>query len=87
MLVKDYGLEHGNSVQTPATPDVVEEEESEPLRQVQQEQYRSQVARCLFLKSGQSRHNIHRERFVSEDVESQPADSCQIEKACQVSET
>ena len=39
------GLEHGNSVQTPATPDVMEEEESE----VQHQQYRSQVVRCLFL--------------------------------------
>ena len=25
VLVKDLGLEHGNSVQTPATPDVTEE--------------------------------------------------------------
>ena len=64
VLVKDLGLEHGNSVQTPATPDVMEEEESEPLSQVQHQQYRSQVSRCLFL--------IH---------------DCQIEKACQVSET
>ena len=49
MLVKDFGLEHGNSVQTPATPDATEEEESEPLSQVQHHKYRSQVARCLFL--------------------------------------
>ena len=49
VLVKDLGLEHGNSVQTPATPDAMEEEESEPLSQVQRQQYRSQVARCLFL--------------------------------------
>ena len=49
VLVKDLGLEHGNSVQTPATPDVMEEEESEPLSQVQHQQHRSQVARCLFL--------------------------------------
>ena len=49
VLVKDLGLEHGNSVQTPATPDVREEEESEPLSQAQHQQYRSQVARCLFL--------------------------------------
>ena len=46
VLVQDLGLEHGNSVQTPATPDVMEEEESEPLSQVQHQQYRSQVARC-----------------------------------------
>ena len=49
VLVKDFGLENGNSVQTPATPDVTEEEKSEPLSQVQQHKYRSQVARCLFL--------------------------------------
>ena len=47
VLVKDLGLENGNSVQTPATPEVTEEEKPEPLSQVQQ--YRSQVARCLFL--------------------------------------
>ena len=28
VLVKDLGLEHGNLLQTPATPDVLEEEES-----------------------------------------------------------
>ena len=33
MLAKGFGLEHGNSVQTLATPDVMEEEESEPLSQ------------------------------------------------------
>ena len=75
VLVKDLGLEHGNSEQTPATPDVMEKEESEPLRQVQHQQYM------------QGRHNIHRERIVPEDVVSQPAESCQIEKACQVPET
>ena len=32
-----------------ATPDVTEEEESEPLSQDQHHRYRSQVARCLFL--------------------------------------
>ena len=49
VLVKDFGLEGGNSVQTPATLDVAEEEESEPLSQDQHHRYRSQVARCLFL--------------------------------------
>ena len=49
VLVKDFGLEHGNFVQTPATPDVTEEEESEPLSLVQHHKYRSQVTRCLFL--------------------------------------
>ena len=36
-------------MQTPATPDVTEEEEPEPLSQDQHHRYRSQVARCLFL--------------------------------------
>ena len=49
MLVKDLGLENGNSVQTPAAPNVTEEEKSEPLSQIQHHKYRSQVARCLFL--------------------------------------
>ena len=31
VFVKDLGLEHGNSVQTPAAPDAAEEEEPEPL--------------------------------------------------------
>ena len=44
VLVKDLGLEHGNSVQTPATPDVTEEEESEPSSHDQHHRYR-----CLFL--------------------------------------
>ena len=56
VLVKDLGLEHGNSVQTPATSDVTEEEESEPLSQDQHQRYRSQVARCLFL--GQDRADM-----------------------------
>ena len=47
VLVKDLGLGQGNSVQTPATH-VVTEEEPEMLDQVQRSKYRSQVARCLF---------------------------------------
>ena len=43
VLVKDLGLEHGNSVQTPAAPNATEEEESEHHRR-----YKSLVARCLF---------------------------------------
>ena len=57
VLVKDLGLENGNSVQTPATPEVTEEEKPEPLSQVQHHMYRSQVARCLFLS--QDRADIH----------------------------
>ena len=49
VLVKDLGLEHGNSVQTPAAPGALEEEESEPLSQDEHHRYRSLVARCLFL--------------------------------------
>ena len=49
VLVKELGLENGNSVQTPAAPNVTEEEKSEPLSQIQHHKYRSQVARCLFL--------------------------------------
>ena len=49
VLVKDLGLEHGNSVQTPAAPGAMEEEESEPVSQDQHHRYRSLVARCLFL--------------------------------------
>ena len=48
MFVKDVGLEHGNSVQPPATHDVTEEK-PEALDQVQHIKYRPQVARCLFL--------------------------------------
>ena len=48
VLVKDFGLERGNSVQTPATPDATEEAESESLSQVQHHRHRSQVARCCF---------------------------------------
>ena len=47
VLVEDLGLEHGNSVQTPAAH-VATEEEPEPLDQVQHSKYRLQVARCLF---------------------------------------
>ena len=48
MLVKDLGLDQGNSVQTSATHGVIEEE-PEPLDQGQHSKYRSQVARCWFL--------------------------------------
>ena len=49
VLVKELGLENGNTVQTPAAPNATEEEKSEPLSQIQHHKYRSQVARCLFL--------------------------------------
>ena len=87
VLVKDLGLENGNSVQTPATPEVKKEEKPEPLSQVQHHKYRSQVARCFVLQPRPSRHNIHRERVVPENVKSHSAESCQVEEACQMPET
>ena len=44
--MKDLGLEHGHSVQTPATHDATEEE-PEPSDQVPQSKYRTQVTTCL----------------------------------------
>ena len=81
VLVKDLGLEHGSSVQTPATHDVTEEE-SRSASQVQ-------VTGCqMFVpQSISSRHNIHCERDVSKDVESQSTEPCQAQQACQVLET
>ena len=49
VLVRELGLENGNTVQTPAAPNTAEEEKPEPLSQTQHHKYRSQVARCLFL--------------------------------------
>ena len=49
VLVKELGLENGNTVQTPVAPIAAEEEDSEVLSQTQHHRYRSQVARCLFL--------------------------------------
>ena len=47
VLVKDLALEQGNSVHTPVTHDVTEEERK-PLDQVEHGRYRSQVARGVF---------------------------------------
>ena len=82
--VKDLALEHGNSVQTPATPDVTEKEEPEPLSQDQHHGHRSQVARCLFLSQDRANMTFHCERAVSKDVESKSTEPCQAKKACQV---
>ena len=60
MLVKDHGLEHGNSVQTPAVHDVTDEE-PDPLDHMQSSHNRSQVAGCLFL-SPDFADDIHCER-------------------------
>ena len=79
VLVKDLGLKHGNSVQTPATSDVTEESSSAP---------QVQVTGCqMFVQPRSSRPNIHRERVVPEDVKSHSAESCQVEEACQIPET
>ena len=85
MLVKDVGLEHGNSVQTPATHDATEEEEPEPLDQVQHSKCRSQVASCLF-PSQDRVDNVHRERVVSKDVKPHATELCQVEEADQTFE-
>ena len=87
VLVKDLGLENGNSVQTPATPEVTEEEKSEPLSQVQHPQVQITGCQMFVLQPRPSRHNIHRERVVPEDVKSHSAESCQVEEARQVLET
>ena len=87
VLVKDLGLEQGNSVQWPVTHDVTHDvREGEPvlLDQVQQSKYRSQVASCLLGSSGQ---NIHCERVMSKDVKPHATERCQVEEACQKLET
>ena len=88
VVVKDLGLEHGNSVQTPATPDAAEEVESEPLSQVQHHMYTSQVARCLFLSQDRADITfIVNELIVPDDVESHSTELGQAEEAGQVFET
>ena len=88
VLVKDLGLGNGNSVQTPATPEVTEEEKPEPLSQVQHPSSTGHRLPdvCSSAKTEQT-HNIHRERVVPEDVKSHSAESCQDEEACQIPET
>ena len=80
MLVKDFGLEHGNSVQTPATHDPTEEE-PESLDEVQHSKYRSQVARRLF--SSQDRADItFIVRELSKDVKPHSTELCPVGEAC-----
>ena len=85
VLVKDFGLEHGNSVPTPGTLAVTAEEESEPLSQDQHRRYRSQVARCLFF----SRDRADRTFIVNELCHkmSSPNQQSIAKKACQEFET
>ena len=86
VLVKDLGLEHGNSVQTSNTRrdrrGRVRTIESGSLTQIQ-------VTGCqMFVpQSRSSRHNIHCEQAVPKDVESPPTEPCKAQKTCQVFET
>ena len=68
-------------------PRAIEEEESEPLSQVQHRHHRSQVARCSFHSQDRADMTSILNELCQKMVESQPTELCQIEKACQVSET
>ena len=83
-LVKDLGLEHGKSVQTPAVHDVTDDE-PEPLDQTQSSNHRSQVARCLFFSQDRA-DNIRCERVVSKHVKHHTAEHCNIEEVGQILE-
>ena len=87
MLVEDLGLEHGNSVQTPATHDATEEEAPGPLSQGSAQQV--QVTGCtMFVPQPRSSgHNVLCERVASKNVESHSTEPCQAEEACQVCKT
>ena len=87
VLVKDLGLEHGNSVQTPATHDATEEEGARAVESRSAQHV--QVIGCTMsvLQSRSSRDNVHCERVVPQGVKSQPTEPCQPEEACQVFET
>ena len=87
VLVKDLGLEHGNSVQTPAAPGALEEEESEPLSQDQHHRYRSLVARCLFLSQDRADITFIVNELCQKMSNPNSTEPCQAEKACQVLET
>ena len=75
VLVKDLRLEQGNSVQTPSTHDVTEEE-PEPLDQVEH----SKTGRKLQHVFSCLAHNIHRERVMSKDVTPHATEPCQVAK-------
>ena len=84
VLVKDLGLEQGNSVQTPVTEDVTEEEQ-ELLDQVQHSKYRLPVARCLFL----SRYRADITLIVNKLGQrmSNATKPCEVEEAGQIFES
>ena len=81
VLVKDLGLEHGNSGQTPAAHDATGDD---PARsnQTQSDNCRSQVAGCFF----PSQDNIHRELSVPTHAHPHTAEPGKVEKACQIPE-
>ena len=68
VLVKELGLERGNSVQTPAAHDLTGSE-AEPLYHAQHSKYRSQVARFLFLSQDRADITFIVNEIASEDVE------------------
>ena len=82
-LVKDLGLEHGNSRQTPAAHDVTDVEPM-PLDQTQQ----LQITNCkkTVPQSRSNRHHVHREQNVSKNVQSHTAEPCNIEGFSQILE-
>ena len=87
VLVRELGLENGNTVQTPAAPNAAEEEKSEPLSQTQHHKYRSQVARCLFLSQDRADITFIVKRVVSNNVKSHSTEPCQTEETHQIPET
>ena len=88
MFVKDFGLEHGNSVQTPATHDATEEQpEPEPLDQVQHSEYRSQVARRLFLSQDRADVTFIVNEICHRMSSPHTAGLCNIEEVSPIFET
>ena len=87
VLVEDLGLEHGNSVQTPATPEVTEEDESEPLSQDQHHTDRSQVARCLFFRQDRADMTFIVNELCQKMSSPNQQSLAKLKKACQVFET
>ena len=87
VLVKDLGLEHCNSLQAMATPDVMEEEESEPLSQVQHQQYRSQVSRCLFLSQDRADFTFIVNELCQKMSSPNQQSLAKLKRLAQVSET
>ena len=84
--MKDLGLEHGYSVQTPATHDATEEEVrafgSSSAQQVQ-----DASDNMFAVQSRSSGRNIHGARVVSKDVKHSTTEPCQVEEACHMFET